>query len=144
MVFQSELTLHTHDCGEMNDLIDEVTRIVSELGVRTGIVQIFNVGSTGAIGATEFEPGLEQDLPALLRDRCCIGSPGAHTAMGLRMRWIARSELSLQKQRVKSSLGGEGGIRTLGTVTRTPVFETGLFNHSSTSPHGKNPAFSTA
>jgi hypothetical protein len=32
--------------------------------------------------------------------------------------------------------GGEGGIRTLGTVTRTPVFETGLFNHSSTSPAG--------
>ncbi len=38
---------------------------VSESGVLTGIVQIFNVGSTGAIGAIEFEPGLEQDLPAL-------------------------------------------------------------------------------
>ena len=38
-----------------------------ELGVRTGIVQIFNVGSTAAIGAIEFEPGLKQDLPALLR-----------------------------------------------------------------------------
>ena len=34
----------------------------------------------------------------------------------------------------KTGRGGEGGIRTLGTVTRTPVFETGLFNHSSTSP----------
>jgi integrase len=34
----------------------------------------------------------------------------------------------------KTGDGGEGGIRTLGTVTRTPVFETGLFNHSSTSP----------
>jgi hypothetical protein len=30
--------------------------------------------------------------------------------------------------------GGEGGIRTLGTLARSPVFETGLFNHSSTSP----------
>ena len=67
MVFQRELTLHTHTGGEMHDLTDAVTRIVSELGVRTGIVQIFNVGSTGAIGAIEFEPGLEQDLPALLR-----------------------------------------------------------------------------
>src|SRR5208337_2315690 len=66
MVFQRELTLHTHS-GEMHDLTDEVTRIVSESGVRSGIVQIFNVGSTAAIGAIEFEPGLIQDLPALLR-----------------------------------------------------------------------------
>jgi hypothetical protein len=34
------------------------------------------------------------------------------------------------------SIGGEGGIRTLGTLARSPVFETGLFNHSSTSPVG--------
>jgi hypothetical protein len=33
-----------------------------------------------------------------------------------------------------SAIGGEGGIRTLDTLTRIPVFETGLFNHSSTSP----------
>jgi hypothetical protein len=32
------------------------------------------------------------------------------------------------------SRSGEGGIRTLGTVARTPVFETGPFNHSGTSP----------
>ena len=35
--------------------------------MRTGIAQIFNVGSTAAVGAIEFEPGLEEDLPALLR-----------------------------------------------------------------------------
>ncbi len=34
--------------------------------------------------------------------------------------------------------GGGGGIRTHGTLARTPVFKTGLFNHSSTPPgkHG--------
>ena len=31
--------------------------------------------------------------------------------------------------------GGEGGIRTHGTLTRTPVFETSTFNHSVTSPN---------
>ena len=31
--------------------------------------------------------------------------------------------------------GGEGGIRTHGTREGTPVFETGLFDHSSTSPN---------
>ena len=29
---------------------------------------------------------------------------------------------------------GEGGIRTLDTVARMPVFKTGAFNHSATSP----------
>src|ERR1044071_7553486 len=37
----------------------------------------------------------------------------------------------VQRTRLKS---GEGGIRTHGGVTPTPVFETGLFNRSSTSP----------
>jgi hypothetical protein len=32
--------------------------------------------------------------------------------------------------------GGEGGIRTHGTVTRTTVFETVPFDHSGTSPWG--------
>ena len=31
--------------------------------------------------------------------------------------------------------GGEGGIRTHGTVTRTPDFESGTFDHSATSPY---------
>ena len=31
-------------------------------------------------------------------------------------------------------LGGEGGIRTLGTVAGTAVFKTATFNHSVTSP----------
>ena len=30
--------------------------------------------------------------------------------------------------------GGEGGIRTHGTLARTPVFKTGTFGHSVTSP----------
>jgi thiamine phosphate synthase YjbQ (UPF0047 family) len=64
MVLQRELTLQTHSAGEMHDR--RITRIVSESGVRTGIMQIFNVGSTAAIGAIEFEPGLKQDLPNAL------------------------------------------------------------------------------
>ena len=33
------------------------------------------------------------------------------------------------------SIGGEGGIRTLGDVATTPDFESGTFDHSATSPH---------
>ena len=32
------------------------------------------------------------------------------------------------------SSGGEGGIRTLGTIASTPDFESGTFDHSATSP----------
>ena len=50
----------------MHDLTDEIAEIVSASGVRSGLAHIFNVGSTGAVGAIEFEPGLQQDLPAML------------------------------------------------------------------------------
>ncbi len=50
----------------MHDLTDQIARVVSASGVQSGVVHIFNVGSTGAIGTIEFEPGLRQDLPAML------------------------------------------------------------------------------
>jgi hypothetical protein len=41
-----------------------------------------------------------------------------------------RSQISLQSR----LRGGEGGIRTPGTLSGTPVFKTGAINHSATSP----------
>ena len=35
------------------------------------------------------------------------------------------------------SFGGEGGIRTLGAVSHTPLFESGTINHSATSPYAR-------
>jgi secondary thiamine-phosphate synthase enzyme len=66
MIYQREIQLHTSSHGQMHDLTSEVARIVGESGMRSGLVNIFNVGSTGAIGTVEFEPGLQQDLPAML------------------------------------------------------------------------------
>ena len=40
--------------------------------------------------------------------------------------------------------GGEGGIRTLGTVTGTPHFECGTIDHSATSPRGEPLGFGLA
>ncbi len=37
-----------------------------------------------------------------------------------------------------TSEGGEGGIRTHGPVSETPVFKTGTFDHSVTSPKYSN------
>jgi secondary thiamine-phosphate synthase enzyme len=66
MVYQREINIQTRGHEEMHDLTDEVARIVSESKVRQGIAHIFNIGSTGAIGTIEFEPGLQADLPEML------------------------------------------------------------------------------
>ena len=66
MIYQKEIQLKTTGHRQMHDLTKEVTRIVGDSRVRTGLVQVFNLGSTGAIGTIEFEPGLQQDLPAML------------------------------------------------------------------------------
>ncbi len=50
----------------MHDLSEQVAMIVTSSGIQTGTVNIFNVGSTAAVGTIEFEPGLERDLPTLL------------------------------------------------------------------------------
>ena len=38
-------------------------------------------------------------------------------------------------QMLEINIGGEGGIRTLGTIASTPDFESGTFDHSATSPN---------
>ena len=50
----------------MHDLTEQIAAVVAKSGMKTGIANIFNIGSTAAVGTIEFEPGLEQDLPALL------------------------------------------------------------------------------
>lgn len=50
----------------MHELTDQVAAVVTSSGIETGTVNVFNVGSTAAVGAIEFEPGLQQDLPAIL------------------------------------------------------------------------------
>jgi secondary thiamine-phosphate synthase enzyme len=50
----------------MHDLTDEVTAAVTSSKVRAGTVAVFAIGSTAAIGAIEFEPGLQRDLPTIL------------------------------------------------------------------------------
>jgi secondary thiamine-phosphate synthase enzyme len=66
MVFQKQFTIETQGHRAMHDLTAAVNRVVAESGVRTGLAHIFHLGSTGAVGAIEYEPGLERDLPELL------------------------------------------------------------------------------
>lgn len=66
MVYQKQIQIRTSEHGQMHDLTDDVARIVTESQVKAGIAHVFNIGSTGAVGTIEFEPGLEQDLPEML------------------------------------------------------------------------------
>jgi secondary thiamine-phosphate synthase enzyme len=66
MVFQERLVVSTRGHGDMHDLTAQVAAVVARSKVRAGVVHVFNIGSTAAIGTIEFEPGLQKDLPEVL------------------------------------------------------------------------------
>lgn len=66
MSYQQQISVSTKGHGDMHDLTEQVASIVNSSGIQTGTVNIFNVGSTAAVGTIEFEPGLQRDLPAIL------------------------------------------------------------------------------
>ena len=66
MTYQQEISITSNGHGDMHDLTEEVGAVVRCSTIETGVVHLFQVGSTAAIGTIEFEPGLERDLPAIL------------------------------------------------------------------------------
>ena len=66
MTHQQEITVTAKGHGDMHDLTEEVAAIVRSSGIKVGVVHVFNVGSTAAVGTIEFEPGLRHDLPSIL------------------------------------------------------------------------------
>ena len=66
MVHHETLTVETSGHRDMHDLTAGVVEIVQRSRIQNGQVTVFNVGSTGAIGTIEFEPGLKHDLPEIL------------------------------------------------------------------------------
>jgi len=71
--YQDCIALSTHGHRDMHDLTEPVTRIVDASGIETGLAHVHTVGSTGAVGTIEFEPGLQRDLRGAVRD-CPTGS----------------------------------------------------------------------
>jgi secondary thiamine-phosphate synthase enzyme len=66
MVHQEQFSIQTRGHRQMHDITGQVAQVVHDSKITTGVVQVFNVGSTGAIGVVEFEPGLEADIPEML------------------------------------------------------------------------------
>ena len=84
MVVQTRIAISTSGHRHMQDVTDLVAEIVRKSGVETGTVHVFNVGSTGAIGTIEFEPGLKRDLPEIF-DR--LMPPGLKQLPGHEQAW---------------------------------------------------------
>ena len=66
MTYQKQISVTTKGHGDMHDLTEQIAGIVESSRIKTGTVDVFNVGSTAALGTIEFEPGLQQDLPSIL------------------------------------------------------------------------------
>ena len=66
MVHQERISIQTRGHRHMHDITPQVSQVVENSKISAGIAQVFNVGSTGAIGVVEFEPGLEADIPEML------------------------------------------------------------------------------
>lgn len=66
MPHQTRISLQTRGYRHMQDITQQVVDVVTRSGVRTGIVHLFNIGSTAALGTIEFEPGLQADFPEML------------------------------------------------------------------------------
>jgi secondary thiamine-phosphate synthase enzyme len=64
--YQQHISVSTQGHGDMQDLTEMVAKVVRSSGVTTGTVNVFNIGSTAAVGTIEFEPGLRRDLPRIL------------------------------------------------------------------------------
>ncbi len=66
MIYQKELSFATTGHGDMHDITEQMETILGESRIRTGIANVFAVGSTAGICSIEFEPGLKKDLPRVL------------------------------------------------------------------------------
>jgi len=66
MICQKTITLATNGHGDLRDLTALVNDCLKQMAINIGTVNVFAIGSTVAIGTLEFEPGLQEDLPAVL------------------------------------------------------------------------------
>jgi secondary thiamine-phosphate synthase enzyme len=66
MIQQHQFQIETRGHSHMQDITDQVAKVVAASQITTGTAHVFNVGSTAAVGTIEFEPGLERDLPEML------------------------------------------------------------------------------
>ncbi|MCH2114290.1 MAG: secondary thiamine-phosphate synthase enzyme YjbQ [Pirellulales bacterium] len=66
MAYQENISIQTSGHRHLQDITELVAEVLQRSGLETGLVNVFNVGSTASIGTIEFEPGLQADFPEIL------------------------------------------------------------------------------
>ncbi len=66
MTHQHQFSFHTKGHRDIRDITGEVAGAVERSAIKTGVAQVFSIGSTAAVGSIELEPGLARDLPEML------------------------------------------------------------------------------
>ena len=77
-VLQKSFRVSTRGHSDVLDITPQVARIVTESGIRQGIVNIAGVGSTLGITTLEFEPGCVEDLRRTLEQIAPADGEYAH------------------------------------------------------------------
>ncbi|MHA1629855.1 MAG: secondary thiamine-phosphate synthase enzyme YjbQ [Candidatus Heimdallarchaeota archaeon] len=67
VVYSTEIGIETDNELQLVDITLQVRNAVKKAGVKTGLVNVFVPGATGAITTMEFEPRLVEDTIALLK-----------------------------------------------------------------------------
>lgn len=79
-VFQKVFRLSTRGCCDIIDITAEVNRIVTESGIRQGVVNVSGNGSTLGVTTVEYEPGAIADLQRALQQIAPANHDYAHNA----------------------------------------------------------------
>ncbi|HUT81183.1 MAG TPA: secondary thiamine-phosphate synthase enzyme YjbQ [Candidatus Bathyarchaeia archaeon] len=61
VVYSAEITLDTEEEIQIIDITLQVRNIIKDSGIKSGLVNVFNPGATGAITTMEYEPRLVED-----------------------------------------------------------------------------------
>lgn len=62
MVYGKKITLSTKGFSDIRDITGEVRNIVSQSGIKNGLVNISVIGSTASVSTIEYEPALVEDV----------------------------------------------------------------------------------
>ncbi len=77
-VHSGEFSIETTGYCDLHDITTQVQRCVDESGMSAGIACVAVAGSTAAVSTLEFEPGLLQDVPALMEALVPSNRPYEH------------------------------------------------------------------
>lgn len=82
VVLTEYLRFNTKGNADIIDITPDISEVLSSLNIKSGIVNISVIGSTGAITTCEYEPGLVKDIKELFDKYIPKGSYNHDQAWG--------------------------------------------------------------